>query len=214
MQYLAALKEDARRARRRRARLRVLCGASWDGAVVRVGMQGTIRTGVSARSLLGGSVGGGAAGGSGSNSGGGVLGSDTGLGSLGAGAADSLGFSASAGLGGGSGGGGDAVWLRGGFAVLQGRRLLWWQSEAALESGQPADAFLRLRGHAGVTAPSPSDLRTAGCAPGCIAAVFASEPAGLQGRTMNRQRWALVFADESERKAFTASIENALGKEE
>jgi len=213
LQYLAALKEDARRARRRRARLRVLCGASWDGAVVRVGMQGTIRTGVSARNLLGASAAGGSSG-VGNSGSGGVLGGDGGLGSLGVGAADSLGLSTSTGLGGGSGGGGDAVWLRGGFAVLQGRRLLWWQSEAALESGQPADAFLRLRGHAGVTAPSPSDLRTAGCAAGCIAAVFASEPAGLQGRTTNRQRWALVFADETERRAFTASIENALGKEE
>ena len=187
--------------------------------MVRVGMQGTGRAGVGARSLLASSVGasvGTGVGGSSSSSGGGGggVGSDGGGGlrSLGVGAAavDSLGLGSSAALG----GGGDAVWLRGGFAVLQGRRLLWWRSEAGLEGGQPADAVLRLRGHAGVTAPSPADLRTAGCAPGCLAAVFASEPVGPGGRAASRQRWAVAFADDSECAAFTAAIEDALGKDD
>ena len=59
-----------------------------------------------------------------------------------------------------------------------------------------------------------ADLLHASCAPSCLAAVFASEPAGPGGRAPSRQRWAVAFADAAERAAFAAAVEDALVKDE
>lgn len=63
-------------------------------------------------------------------------------------------------------------WRLGGFAVVQGHRVLWWHSEEALEVGQPADAQLLLQGHAGLTAPSPKDVKDVGGKDTRLVAVF------------------------------------------
>jgi hypothetical protein len=139
--------------------------------------------------------------------------------SSGAGIVDEFLTAGGGGRGGGGGGAesplvlGPGGWVRGGFAVLQGRRLLWWRAEALLEAGSGADACLVLRGHAGVTAPSPNDLRAAPAARLCV--VFCVEPPnGRRGGPANgsRKRWTFVFADEAERTAFAGAVERALDK--
>ncbi len=45
------------------------------------------------------------------------------------------------------------------FLVLQGHRLAWWTTAAAIEEGKPADGQLLLQGHSGLTDPSPVEMR-------------------------------------------------------
>ena len=133
-------------------------------------------------------------------------------------------------------------WEAGGFAVLQGRRLLWWRSEGLLEAGEPAGALLDLTGrggrllHVGLTPPSPADLLNGGPHVAVVFAIGAPSggggPAfagGLQGPATGSKRaggaggaafaggarhhrWALAFAEEAERRAFVKSVEASLAK--
>eukprot|EP00429_Kryptoperidinium_foliaceum_P034029 CAMPEP_0176170430 /NCGR_PEP_ID=MMETSP0120_2-20121206/87253_1 /TAXON_ID=160619 /ORGANISM="Kryptoperidinium foliaceum, Strain CCMP 1326" /LENGTH=135 /DNA_ID=CAMNT_0017508239 /DNA_START=258 /DNA_END=662 /DNA_ORIENTATION=- len=45
------------------------------------------------------------------------------------------------------------------FAVLEGRRFIFWASVAAFDSGELATGFLVLAGHAGITTISPIEAR-------------------------------------------------------
>jgi len=181
--FFASITEDYKRSRRRRARLRGLCGCQWEGSLIRISMHRMGSEGSISNSINHGAS------------------SLAAIGSL------------SFGNGGVSIGDNDEGWARGGFAVLQGRRLLWWSKESYLETGRPADALLTLHGHSGVTAPSPADLRYGKA--NCMSCVFASEPTtNTSGRSGGRQRWTMLFAEESENVGFMAAIENALSKDE
>jgi hypothetical protein len=45
------------------------------------------------------------------------------------------------------------------FAMIQGHRLLWWRSVADFDSGATPIGRLYLAGHAGLSSPSPLELR-------------------------------------------------------
>ena len=109
--------------------------------------------------------------------------------------------------------GASAKWVNGGFAVLQGQRLLWWTSADELEAGRPADAQLLLQGHAGITAPSPQDVKDLG-GEDLLVAVFGRSAAGPSSRTGGtQQRWVFVTATPEEKREFTEAIALATGVE-
>lgn len=176
--YIASVTEDYQRSRRRRARLRGLCGCQWESPLIRISIHRMGRGGSMYNTSTTSSL-------------------TSSLKSISSVNSDN-GF--------------NDGWARGGFAVLQGKRLLWWATESSLETGRSADALMTLHGHAGVTAPSPADLKYGKAS--CMSCVFASEPTNGNGRSGSRQRWTMLFAEESENLDFIAAIESALAKDE
>lgn len=45
------------------------------------------------------------------------------------------------------------------FALIEAQRFLWWTSVTAFDAGELVDGFISLRGHSGIMATSPTDLK-------------------------------------------------------
>ena len=65
------------------------------------------------------------------------------------------------------------------YLVAQGRRLVWWSNKRSIKEGRPCSGQVLLFGHAGLTQPSPVDVREVGEEHVTrLLAVFGSDAAG------------------------------------
>jgi len=85
--------------------------------------------------------------------------------------------------------------------LMAGRRLLAWPEVASLERGLAPSERLLLLGHAGLTAPSPTDAQ--GRAAEEIVVVFGQAPDGAPAR------WALAVESAEEREGLARAIGEA-----
>ncbi|CAM9661559.1 unnamed protein product, partial [Phaeothamnion confervicola] len=95
----------------------------------------------------------------------------------------------------------------------QGRRLAWWSSQAELENGHAAERQLLLHGHAGVTSPSPLELREVAGAGAAVevgagtphlVCVFGRSPEGRP------QRWSFLTRSAADGRALSATVSGAV----
>ncbi len=91
------------------------------------------------------------------------------------------------------------------YMVLQGRRMVWWTNDEDMEVHAPTGHLL-LYGHAGITQPSPVDMREVG-GDGKLLAVFGMD---VNGRP---QRRTIICQDDDSKYSLVWEINKVLGIE-
>ena len=101
------------------------------------------------------------------------------------------------------------------YLILAGSLLAWWDSEARMEAEEPPRGAIWLKGHAGVTDPSPTEIRnlkSRGVDVARVVAVFgqAAEErwTGRRGPPMHRQ--AMLCATPAEAERLAAAVRGAV----
>lgn len=86
------------------------------------------------------------------------------------------------------------------FAVVQGRRFLWWESTGDFDAGEAPVGTLFLKGHSGLTTPSPLEAKA-------LDADDLVRTASLFGRGQEKQeRVTLVLPSRDEKERFERQI--------
>lgn len=94
------------------------------------------------------------------------------------------------------------------FVVLEGRRLIFWQSVADFDSGELAKGLLSLSGHAGISTPSPIEMRE-------IPVECSNQTVTVFGKGDDgQQRMTIILPDEMAKKALEAAISEAISKDD
>lgn len=101
---------------------------------------------------------------------------------------------------------GNGVIWSDGYAVLQETRFVWWLSEDDIDDGKPPQGQLLLFGHAGVTQPSPVDVREIGD-DNRLVTIFGRDPDGMP------HKWTLLCKS-SEMKTSLVQTVNTIVNEE
>lgn len=90
------------------------------------------------------------------------------------------------------------------FAVVQGRRFLWWDSTKAFDDGDEAKGQIFLEGHAGISSPSPIEAKD-------LDPDELSRVACVFGRSSSGQvRVTLLVSSEDERKRLEKAVLSAM----
>ena len=94
------------------------------------------------------------------------------------------------------------------FAVVEGRRFVFWDSVGAFDSGELATGLVILSGHAGIATPSPVEMRE-------IPAEVASRVVTIFGKgSTGQQRITMVLPDTTVRENFEATVTDIISKED
>lgn len=94
-----------------------------------------------------------------------------------------------------------------GFAVIQGRRFIWWSSTEAFDTGEQPAGTIFLHGHAGLATPSPIELKAIGDDIDQAVTIF--------GRGSDRQKRITMLVPNTQSKdAFEKAVEIALWTKE
>ena len=103
--------------------------------------------------------------------------------------------------------GGDYHWMPA-FAVIQGHHFLWWQSVQDFDNGEAPIGRLFLSGHAGVTGPSPMEMRR-------LSKEELSLSLSIFGRGFDGQeRITLLTADLTEREYLENAVSGVFAKDD
>ena len=91
------------------------------------------------------------------------------------------------------------------FSVLQETRFVWWHKEEDVDEGKAPQGQLLLFGHAGITQPSPVDVRDIG-GDSHIATIFGRDPHGMP------HKWTVVCKDYDTKENLISVVNNIVEK--
>lgn len=94
------------------------------------------------------------------------------------------------------------------FAVIEGRRFIFWDSVGAFDSGELAAGLVVLSGHAGITTPSPVEMRE--IPPEVVTRVISIFGKGSSGQ----QRMTIVLPDSKTKETFEATVSEITSKDD
>ena len=101
--------------------------------------------------------------------------------------------------------GNGVIWSEG-YAVLQETRFVWWLKEEDIDEGKSPQGQLLLFGHAGVTQPSPVDVREIGDE-GRLVTIFGRDPDGMP------HKWTLVCKTADAKTQLVQSVNDIVNEE-
>lgn len=94
------------------------------------------------------------------------------------------------------------------FAVVEGRRFVFWDSVSAFDSGELASGLVILSGHAGIATPSPVEMRE-------IPAEVAARVVTIFGKgSTGQQRITMVLPDATAREKFETTVTDIISKDD
>jgi hypothetical protein len=94
------------------------------------------------------------------------------------------------------------------FVVLEGRRFIFWHTVGDFDRGELASGLLALSGHAGITTPSPIEMRE-------IPEGSASRVVTLFGKGAHgQQRMTMILPDEMSKRTLEASVSEVTSKDD
>jgi hypothetical protein len=94
------------------------------------------------------------------------------------------------------------------FVVLEGRRFIFWGSVADFDRGELATGLLVLSGHAGITTPSPIEMRE-------IPKDRTSRVVTLFGKgAAGQERMTIILPDERARRSLEAAVSEMTSKDD
>jgi hypothetical protein len=94
------------------------------------------------------------------------------------------------------------------FAVVEGRRFVFWDSVSAFDSGELASGLVILSGHAGIATPSPVEMRE-------IATEVAARVVTIFGKgSTGQQRITMVLPDTTARETFETTVTDIISKDD
>lgn len=98
--------------------------------------------------------------------------------------------------------------LRTAFAVVAGRRFIWWHSVTDFDEGELAAGLVSLSGHAGLANPSPIEIREV--PEDCIESAVTVFGKGLNGQ----QRITIILPDKAVKKALETTLLSLSAKDD
>jgi len=94
------------------------------------------------------------------------------------------------------------------FVVLEGRRFIFWKTVSDFDRGELSSGLLILSGHAGITTPSPIEMRE-------IPRDTASRVVTLFGKgAQGQERMTIVLPDEMSRRSLEAAVSEMTSKDD